>query len=130
MRQHNTSTSNRCQYHEMPPHYAVAYLALLLLDAPSLPSLTHSGADWMFTRLICLMGHTVCPVGEGREEAGTLAAGTASVVWAIRQCGLHNFYFTENAILYGYRRVQVMRIWRIYAQKYGTIFAPQKLFRI
>jgi len=83
----------------------------------------------MFTRLICLMGHTVCPVG-GREEAGTLATDTASVVCAIRQWGLHNFYFTKNAILCGYRRAQVICICGIYAQKYGTIFAPQKLFRI
>jgi len=61
----------------------------------SLPSLTLSVADWTFTRLICLTG------GLGDEEAGTLAASTASVAWGIQWYGLYSFYFAENVIMCG-----------------------------
>jgi len=36
--------------------YAIVYSVLLRHDAPSLTSFTLSGADWTFTRLICLVG--------------------------------------------------------------------------
>ena len=49
-------------------------------------------------------------VWKGEEEAGKLAASIASVVRGIRRCGLRSFYFTENAILCGHRRVRVIRV--------------------
>jgi len=75
----------------------------------TLPFLTLSGDDWTFTRLLCLT----------REQAGTLAAGTASAVWGLWQWGLYDLYFTENVFCARYRRMRVICICEIYAWKYG-----------
>jgi len=93
--------------------YAIVYSvvddsALLLHDGrsltPFLPSLclrlTGRSHDWSISWV----------VWKGEEEAGKLAACTASVVRGIRRCGLHSFYLTENAILCGHRRMRVIRV--------------------
>jgi len=79
----------------------------LLHDAPSLPSLTLSGADWTFTRLTCLMGGLqewehwplVLPPWCGVYDS---ADYTTIMLQKMRFCA-------------AYMRVQVIRVCGVYA---------------
>ena len=98
--------------------YAVGYSALLLHDNQSLPFITVSGADWTFTRLICLKG------GPGRGW-GWKHWPPVLAPW----CRLYDsadytiFILLKMRFFAGYRHLQVIHVCRVslYARKYGRV---------